>query len=189
MSAKSAKKPAPVAPKSAIKVEAAPATKKPVGHAPAATHAAAASRVANKTAPQRAVAVPANAHKAASQRLSAPVAAAQQSAAPKDVAEKAAAHVKFSPCKRSRSISATVLRPTSSRLSCPRCRPHRRIEEQEIAGMSLGFFVITFDKEKLTLRVPTGNLASVGMRQLADDSLVKKAMETLERPRALKRAM
>ena len=34
------------------------------------------------------------------------------------------------------------------------------IEEQEIAGMSLELFVITFDKEKLTLRVPTGKLAS-----------------------------
>ncbi len=57
------------------------------------------------------------------------------------------------------------------------------IEEQEIAGMSLELFVITFDKEKLTLRVPTGKLESVGMRKLADDGIVKKAMETLEGPR------
>src|SRR5215467_11754135 len=30
------------------------------------------------------------------------------------------------------------------------------IEEQEIAGMSLELFVITFEKDKMTLRVPTG---------------------------------
>ena len=30
------------------------------------------------------------------------------------------------------------------------------IEEQEIAGMALELFVINFEKEKLTLRVPTG---------------------------------
>ena len=44
------------------------------------------------------------------------------------------------------------------------------IEEQEIAGMSLELFVITFEKEKLTLRVPTGKLASVGMRKLAEEA-------------------
>jgi CarD family transcriptional regulator, regulator of rRNA transcription len=190
VSAKSAKKPAPVAPKSAIKVEAAPATKKPVGHAPAATHAAAASRVANKTAPQRAVAVPANAHKAASQRLSAPVAAAQQSAAPKEVAEKAAA---------ARQILAVQKKPVNQRhgfkanefVVYPAHGVGRivGIEEQEIAGMSLELFVITFDKEKLTLRVPTGKLASVGMRKLADDGLVKKAMETLKGRARVKRTM
>src|SRR6185503_1424373 len=40
------------------------------------------------------------------------------------------------------------------------------IEEQEIAGMALELFVINFEKEKLTLRVPTGKLASVGMRKM-----------------------
>ncbi len=63
------------------------------------------------------------------------------------------------------------------------------IEEQEIAGMSLELFVITFDKEKLTLRVPTGKLESVGMRKLADDGIVKKAMETLKGRARVKRTM
>ncbi|MEQ1651000.1 MAG: CarD family transcriptional regulator [Hyphomicrobium sp.] len=63
------------------------------------------------------------------------------------------------------------------------------IEEQEIAGMSLELFVITFDKEKLTLRVPTGKLASVGMRKLADDGVVKKAMDTLKGRARIKRTM
>ena len=63
------------------------------------------------------------------------------------------------------------------------------IEEQEIAGMSLELFVITFDKEKLTLRVPTGKLESVGMRKLADEGVVKKAMETLKGRARVKRTM
>jgi CarD family transcriptional regulator len=63
------------------------------------------------------------------------------------------------------------------------------IEEQEIAGISLELFVITFDKEKLTLRVPTGKLASVGMRKLADETLVKKAMDTLKGRARIKRTM
>jgi CarD family transcriptional regulator len=63
------------------------------------------------------------------------------------------------------------------------------IEEQEIAGMSLELFVITFDKDKLTLRVPTGKLQSVGMRKLAEEPVVKKAMETLKGRARVKRTM
>ncbi len=63
------------------------------------------------------------------------------------------------------------------------------IEEQEIAGMSLELFVINFEKEKLTLRVPTGKLQSVGMRKLADDDIVKRAMEILKGRARIKRTM
>jgi CarD family transcriptional regulator len=63
------------------------------------------------------------------------------------------------------------------------------IEEQEIAGMSLELFVITFEKDKMTLRVPTGKSASVGMRKLADEGIVKRAMETLKGRARIKRTM
>lgn len=63
------------------------------------------------------------------------------------------------------------------------------IEEQEIAGMSLELFVITFEKDKMTLRVPTSKLESVGMRKLASDDLVKKATETLKGRARIKRTM
>jgi CarD family transcriptional regulator len=63
------------------------------------------------------------------------------------------------------------------------------IEEQEIAGMSLELFVITFDKDKMTLRVPTSKLESVGMRKLADENVVRKAMETLKGRARIKRTM
>ncbi len=63
------------------------------------------------------------------------------------------------------------------------------IEEQEIAGMSLELFVIQFEKDKMTLRVPTGKLQSVGMRKLADDDIVTKAMTTLKGRARIKRTM
>jgi len=63
------------------------------------------------------------------------------------------------------------------------------IEEQEIAGMSLELFVINFEKEKLTLRVPTGKLESVGMRKLSDEDVVKKAMDILKGRARVKRTM
>jgi CarD family transcriptional regulator len=63
------------------------------------------------------------------------------------------------------------------------------IEEQEIAGISLELFVITFDKDKMTLRVPTGKSASVGMRKLADENIVRKAMDTLKGRARVKRTM
>ena len=43
------------------------------------------------------------------------------------------------------------------------------IETQEVAGMSLEVYVVTFDHEKMTLRVPTKKAASAGLRTLAAD--------------------
>jgi CarD family transcriptional regulator len=63
------------------------------------------------------------------------------------------------------------------------------IEEQEIAGMTLELFVITFEKDKMTLRVPTGKSQSVGMRKLAEEGVVKRAMETLKGRARIKRTM
>jgi CarD family transcriptional regulator len=63
------------------------------------------------------------------------------------------------------------------------------IEEQEIAGMKLELFVITFEKDKMTLRVPTGKAATHGMRKLAEDGIVKRAMETLKGKARIKRTM
>jgi CarD family transcriptional regulator len=63
------------------------------------------------------------------------------------------------------------------------------IEEQEIAGAKLELFVINFDKDKMTLRVPTTKLESVGMRKLSEDKVVKKAMTTLKGKARVKRTM
>ena len=41
------------------------------------------------------------------------------------------------------------------------------IEKQEIAGIELELFVISFEKDKMTLRVPTHKAAEIGMRGLS----------------------
>jgi CarD family transcriptional regulator len=63
------------------------------------------------------------------------------------------------------------------------------IEEQEIAGAKLELFVINFEKDKMTLRVPTSKLTTVGMRKLSEDKIVKKALGTLKGKARVKRTM
>ncbi|HXD13649.1 MAG TPA: CarD family transcriptional regulator [Xanthobacteraceae bacterium] len=63
------------------------------------------------------------------------------------------------------------------------------IEEQEVAGARLELFVINFVKDKMTLRVPTSKIASVGMRKLAETPMVKRALETLKGRARIKRTM
>src|SRR6202035_3177649 len=63
------------------------------------------------------------------------------------------------------------------------------IEEQEVAGCKLELFVITFVKDKMTLRVPTAKIAAVGMRKLAEGPIVRRALETLKGRARVKRTM
>jgi CarD family transcriptional regulator len=63
------------------------------------------------------------------------------------------------------------------------------IEEREIAGTRLELFVISFEKEKMTLRVPTAKATSVGMRSLASPDMIEKALQTLKGRARVKRAM
>jgi CarD family transcriptional regulator len=63
------------------------------------------------------------------------------------------------------------------------------IEEQEVAGAKLELFVINFVKDKMTLRVPTAKIVSVGMRKLAEPPLVKRALDTLKGRARIKRTM
>ena len=63
------------------------------------------------------------------------------------------------------------------------------IEEQEIAGIKLELFVISFEKDKMTLRVPTNKAAEVGMRTLSSPDVVSKAMSTLKGKARVKKAM
>ena len=45
------------------------------------------------------------------------------------------------------------------------------VEEQEIAGFKLELFVVSFEKDKMVLRVPTAKATAVGMRKLAEPGL------------------
>ncbi|MXX87669.1 MAG: CarD family transcriptional regulator [Boseongicola sp. SB0677_bin_26] len=63
------------------------------------------------------------------------------------------------------------------------------IEEQEFAGHNLELFVISFEKDKMTLRVPTNKAAHVGMRTLSSPDVVSQAMTTLKGKARVKKAM
>lgn len=63
------------------------------------------------------------------------------------------------------------------------------IEEQEVAGFKLELFVISFEKDKMTLRVPVPKVASVGMRKLSETNIVEKSLETLQGRARVKRTM
>src|SRR6202008_1644336 len=61
------------------------------------------------------------------------------------------------------------------------------IETQEVAGLTLEVYVITFDHEKMTLRVPTGKAKSSGLRSLAAGDIMSKALVTLKGRARIKR--
>ena len=63
------------------------------------------------------------------------------------------------------------------------------IEEQEIAGAKLEMFVISFEQDKMTLRVPINKVKSVGMRKLSSPELIDKSLNTLKGRARVKRTM
>ncbi|NAZ35498.1 CarD family transcriptional regulator [Rubellimicrobium sp. CFH 75288] len=63
------------------------------------------------------------------------------------------------------------------------------IEEQEVAGFKLELFVISFEKDKMTLRVPTNKATEAGLRALATPDVVAQAMKTLRGKAKIKKAM
>jgi CarD family transcriptional regulator len=63
------------------------------------------------------------------------------------------------------------------------------IEEQEVAGLKLQLFVIDFEKEKMTLRVPVAKAATSGMRRLSSPDKMRSALATLKGRARVKRTM
>jgi CarD family transcriptional regulator len=63
------------------------------------------------------------------------------------------------------------------------------IETQTVAGMALEVYVITFDHEKMTLRVPTKKAVGSGLRPLAANDVVTQALTTLKGRARVKRTM
>ena len=63
------------------------------------------------------------------------------------------------------------------------------IKEQEIVGMKLELFIVEFDKEKMTLRVPINKADATGMRLLASPDKMKTALTTLKGRARVKRTM
>ena len=63
------------------------------------------------------------------------------------------------------------------------------VEEQEVGGFKLELFVIYFEKDKMTLRVPTNKATEAGLRALASADVVALAMKTLKGKAKVKKAM
>jgi CarD family transcriptional regulator len=63
------------------------------------------------------------------------------------------------------------------------------VVEQEVAGIKLELFVISFDKDKMTLRVPVAKASSIGMRRLSSPDVVATALQTLKGRARIKRTM
>ena len=63
------------------------------------------------------------------------------------------------------------------------------VVEQEVAGIKLELFVINFDKDKMTLRVPVAKATSIGMRRLSSPDVVATALQTLKGRARIKRTM
>jgi len=63
------------------------------------------------------------------------------------------------------------------------------VETQEVAGIELELFVVAFEKDKMTLRVPTNRAVEVGMRSLSSPDIVAHAFKTLKGKAKVKRAM
>lgn len=63
------------------------------------------------------------------------------------------------------------------------------IEKQEIAGLALKLFVISFEHERMTLRVPVEKAADSGLRKLSSKKVMEGALSTLKGRARVKRTM
>ena len=63
------------------------------------------------------------------------------------------------------------------------------IETQEIAGHTLKLFVVSFDRDRMTLRVPVGKATVAGLRKLSTRKVMDSAMTTLKSRARIKRTM
>ncbi|MEN3348299.1 MAG: CarD family transcriptional regulator, partial [Bradyrhizobium sp.] len=147
-----------------------------------AAKAAAAKTTAAKVAPKAPVTKTVAAPKPAAPKVAAPAAAAPK-AAVKPAAPPPPAEKKVVTQRQGFKANEFVVYPAHG------VGQILAIEEQEIAGAKLELFVISFMKDKMTLRVPTAKVANVGMRKLSEPALVKKALETLKGRARVKRTM
>lgn len=63
------------------------------------------------------------------------------------------------------------------------------VEKDEVAGFAIEVYVVSFEQDKMTLRVPTAKATASGMRQLSSDKIIKDALKTLKGKAKVKRTM
>ena len=177
-STKAAKKPAAkakAAPKTASKSAAKTAAKKPV------TKSAAAKKPAAKAKP---------AAKKPAAKKAAPAAkpAAKKAPAAKAAASKPAssAATKRAPAKRQKLEFAGgdfVVYPTHG------VGQVTSIETHEIADQKLKLYIISFERERMTLKVPINKVTDSGLRKLSSRKVMDNALKTLKGRVRIKRTM
>jgi CarD family transcriptional regulator len=62
-------------------------------------------------------------------------------------------------------------------------------EVQNVAGFELAMYVVTFEKDKMTLKVPKDKIESTGMRKLSTPNTIGKALQVIGGKAKVKRAM
>ena len=63
------------------------------------------------------------------------------------------------------------------------------IETQAIGGVELELFVIRFERDRMTLRIPVSKVRNSGLRRLANKKLMDTALSTLRGRARIKRTM
>ncbi len=63
------------------------------------------------------------------------------------------------------------------------------VEQEVIAGFDIETYVVHFEQDKMTLRVPTTKAATSGMRALSNELILKDAFTTLKGRARIKRTM
>ena len=190
-----------------------PAAKKPAAKKPAAKKPAAKKPAAKKTAAKTTARKPADkkpASKAPAKKPAAKKTAAKTTArkpADKKPASKAPAKkpaAKKAPAKTA--PKAPVKAPSKARQVDRKAAKGFRVNEfivypshgvgqiseisnQQFGDAELELFVISFDKEKMTLLLPLDKAVENGMRKLADKTMMTGAMKTLRGRARIKRTM
>ena len=154
----------------------------------AASKKAASKKAASKkTAPKKATSKK-TAPKKAAQKKAATKKAATKKAAPKRVTKK-----KVSPKKSS--IKRTVVKKEEFLPEQYVVYPSHgigqilEIEKKEIAGQMLTMYVIEFEKEKMTLRVPIEKTKEIGVRKVSTKNQLKDIFEILTGKAKIRRTM
>ncbi len=63
------------------------------------------------------------------------------------------------------------------------------IEQETVAGFDVELYVVEFEQDKMTLRVPTTKAVKAGMRALSNELILKDAFTTLKGRARIKRTM
>ena len=63
------------------------------------------------------------------------------------------------------------------------------IEKETIGGHDLSLVVVTFDNDRMTLRVPTNKMATSGLRRVSSRKIMDQAVTTLKGRARVKRTM